>query len=104
MNSNYNSESSLLDDSRVNTIKYINISENEKANREILKRSSWWHSSAVIIAEIMGTGVMGLPFAAAGLGWILGMSDLTILIDNYRYFVLFPWNFSKSKILFSCIW
>ena len=92
MNSNYNSESSLLDDPRVNTIKYvdddtkyINISENEKANREILKRSSWWHSSAVIIAEIMGTGVMGLPFAAAGLGWILGMSSVFIFAISAIY-------------------
>ena len=33
-----------------------------------LKQSTWLHSSTIIVGEIMGTGVMGLPAATAKLG------------------------------------
>jgi amino acid permease len=55
-----------------------------------LKRSTWMHSSSIIVAEIMGTGVMGLPFACARLGWGLGMFSLVFfgVCSNYSGILL----------------
>jgi proton-coupled amino acid transporter len=37
------------------------------------RRSHWWRSAAVIAGEIMGTGVLSLPYACARLGWAVGL-------------------------------
>ena len=37
------------------------------------RRSEWWRSSVIICGEIMGTGVLSLPYACAQLGWALGI-------------------------------
>ena len=39
-----------------------------------VRRSEWWHSSAVIVGEVMGTGVLSLPYACSRLGWVCGIS------------------------------
>ena len=39
------------------------------------RRSEWWQSAAVITGEIMGTGVLSLPYACSRLGWALGLSS-----------------------------
>ena len=36
--------------------------------QSVLRQSSWFHSATIIVGEIMGTGVMGLPAATAKLG------------------------------------
>ena len=41
--------------------------------RHAERRSRWWRSSAVITGEIMGTGLLSLPYAMSRLGWALGM-------------------------------
>ena len=38
-------------------------------------RSSWIMSSMILTGEIMGTGVLGLPYAASRLGWLLGLGS-----------------------------
>ncbi|KAL1520143.1 hypothetical protein AB1Y20_023615 [Prymnesium parvum] len=38
-----------------------------------VRRSTWWMSSMILTGEILGTGVLGLPYACAQLGWVLGM-------------------------------
>jgi amino acid permease len=55
-----------------------------------LKQSSWFHSSTIIVGEIMGTGVMGLPAATAKLGWILGLGSVVVfgLFSNYSALLL----------------
>ena len=37
------------------------------------RRSEWWRSSTVIAGEVMGTGVLSLPYACSRLGWALGL-------------------------------
>ena len=36
-------------------------------------QSSWYHASAIIIGEIIGSGILGLPGAFANLGIVIGM-------------------------------
>ena len=43
-----------------------------------VRRSRWYHTSPVILAEVMGAGVLGLPYATARLGLVYGV--LTSLI------------------------
>ena len=37
-----------------------------------VKRSRWYHTTFVIMAEVMGAGVLGLPYATSRLGLVLG--------------------------------
>jgi len=37
-----------------------------------VKRSQWYHTTFVIMAEVMGAGVLGLPYATSRLGLVLG--------------------------------
>lgn len=37
------------------------------------RRSEWTQSASMLMAEIMGTGVLGLPAAMANLGWVVGV-------------------------------
>ena len=43
-----------------------------------VRRSRWYHTLPVILAEVMGAGVLGLPYATARLGLVYGV--LTSLI------------------------
>ena len=36
-------------------------------------RSKWYQSSFILMAEIMGAGILGLPFAMSRLGWVWGL-------------------------------
>ena len=38
-----------------------------------IQKSEWWRSASVITGEVMGTGVLSLPYACAQLGWVLGL-------------------------------
>ena len=38
------------------------------------RESLWYHSAFIMMAEVMGMGLLGLPHAMANLGWILGLS------------------------------
>ena len=59
-----------------------------------LKRSSWLHSSTIIVAEIMGTGVMGLPYAAARLGW--GLGEPNAIFSGFAPVITEPTRVSRS--------
>ena len=37
------------------------------------RQSQWYQTTSILLAEIMGTGVLGLPAAMANLGWVLGV-------------------------------
>ena len=50
----------------------------EVATNATERRSHWWRSAAVIVGEIMGTGVLSLPNAIARLGWISGMMSAIV--------------------------
>lgn len=43
--------------------------------QDSVQRSAWWQSAAVVCGEIMGTGVLSLPYACARLGWVLGIGS-----------------------------
>ena len=47
--------------------------------RQITRRSQWYHTAFVVMAEVMGAGILGLPYATSrlGLGLGLGMSSGT---------------------------
>ena len=36
--------------------------------------STWLHATVIIIGEIMGSGILSLPYAMSQLGWVLGSS------------------------------
>ena len=40
----------------------------------VVNRSGWPRTVVIITAEVMGAGVLGLPFAFARLGWVLGLA------------------------------
>lgn len=40
-----------------------------------LRRSSWANVSMTLCGEIMGTGVLSLPYATAQLGWVVGLGS-----------------------------
>jgi amino acid permease len=40
-----------------------------------VRRSEWWQSSVVVTGEIMGTGVLSLPYACSRLGWVVGIGS-----------------------------
>ena len=48
------------------------------------RRTPWLHTAFLIAGEIVGTGILGLPFAMSRLGWIVGI--LATLL-----FGLFAW-------------
>ena len=39
-------------------------------------RSEWWQTSLLMTGEVMGTGILGLPDAAARLGWAASLISL----------------------------
>ncbi|MDC0525502.1 amino acid transporter [bacterium] len=42
------------------------------------RRSEWYHSAFIIMAEVMGMGLLGLPHAMAQLGWVIGVSSCVL--------------------------
>ena len=50
----------------------------EQLGQKLVRRSRWYHTLPVILAEVMGAGVLGLPYATARLGLVYGV--LTSLI------------------------
>ena len=42
--------------------------------RPTLRRSQWYHTAFVVMAEVMGAGILGLPYATSRLGLGLGLS------------------------------
>lgn len=67
----------------------LKVLELEKSSSS-LQKSSWYHSAAIIVGEIMGTGVMGLPAATAKLGWVVGLGSIIVfgLCSNYSALLL----------------
>jgi len=45
-----------------------------KTTPDHLRKSKWYHSSFILMAEIMGAGLLGLPYAMSRLGWVVGLS------------------------------
>lgn len=50
-----------------------------------LARSHWSQTSALIVSTVMGTGVLSLPHAAAGLGWVLSITSLVVFAAAATY-------------------
>jgi len=50
-----------------------------------LRRSSWRHSALILTGEIMGTGVLGLPYACSRLGWVLGLGSSVFFAGTAVY-------------------
>ena len=49
-----------------------------------------WHASALLLADVFGTGVLGLPHAAGRLGWILASCLLVLfgVVSTYAGILL----------------
>lgn len=45
----------------------------EPAGAQHHSRSKWYQSSFILMAEIMGAGILGLPYAMSRLGWVWGL-------------------------------
>ena len=50
-----------------------------------VRRSSWRHSALILTGEIMGTGVLGLPYACSRLGWVLGLGSSVFFAGTAVY-------------------
>ena len=38
-------------------------------------RYGWQHATLIVVGEVLGTGIMGLPHAMISLGWVLGLGS-----------------------------
>lgn len=50
-----------------------------------LARSKWWQTMAILVGEVMGTGVLSLPYACSKLGWGLGVAALIFFAGTAIY-------------------
>ena len=48
---------------------------NSNIDQRNVRKSEWWQSASVITGEVMGTGVLSLPYACSRLGWVLGIGS-----------------------------
>ena len=53
----------------------VSVDMMEEAKSESLARSEWYNSASILMAEVMGTGLLALPHAMSKLGWLLGLSS-----------------------------
>ena len=56
------------------------------------RRSAWWQASAVLIAELVGTGVLGLPYTLNILGLAPGLAVLIIFAFFAYYSGILLWR------------
>ena len=56
------------------TIVFTNVEEKLEAHNE------WWHTAMLLMANIVGGGILGLPGAFARIGWCF---DILLLIVIY---------------------
>ena len=52
--------------------------DDASANAFRTARTGWWGTSILLISDVMGTGVLGLPYVAATLGWASTMVALIV--------------------------
>jgi len=55
-----------------------------KSNSQV-ERVSWLMTSVLLMADVMGTGVLSLPYAAARIGWVLAMFALVLFAYAAAY-------------------
>lgn len=55
-----------------------------------VQQSEWPQSAAIITGEVMGTGLLSLPYACAKLGWAVGISSCVLfgVASNYSGWLL----------------
>ena len=56
----------------------MNSDEEAAAAGMHIRRSTWANVSMTLTGEIMGTGVLSLPYATAQLGWVLGLGSCVL--------------------------
>ena len=42
------------------------------------RQTSWWNASFILVAELVGTGILGLPSTFSTVGWIPGALLLVV--------------------------
>ena len=72
-------------------------SNNKQAHT--VRRSRWYHTSFVIMAEVMGAGILGLPYATVRLGLVLGVVT-SVCCGLAAWYA--GWLLSRVKHEFSC--
>jgi amino acid permease len=50
-----------------------------------VNQSHWLQTTLLLIAEVMGAGVLGLPYAFARLGWVLGLVSCVLFAGTAAY-------------------
>lgn len=56
-----------------------------KGKTTVVRRSEWYQTTALLVGEVMGTGVLSLPYACAKLGWALGLTSLAAFAGTAVY-------------------
>ena len=49
-----------------------------KVEEKLEAHSEWWHTAMLLLADIVGSGVLGLPGAFARVGWFFGIVLLIV--------------------------
>ena len=49
-----------------------------KIEEKLEAHSKWWHTAMLLLADIVGSGVLGLPGAFARVGWVFGIILLVV--------------------------
>ena len=47
-------------------------------DKKLEAHSEWWHTAMLLLADIVGSGVLGLPGAFARIGWFFGILLLIV--------------------------
>ncbi|CAN1743799.1 Probable GABA transporter 2 [Linum perenne] len=60
------------------------------ANFVLESKGQWWHAGYHLTTAIVGPTILTLPYAFRGMGWVLGVSSLTVMgvISFYSYYLM----------------
>ena len=58
------------------------------------RRTTWYNAAFILVAELVGTGVLGLPYTFATVGWIPGVALLFVFAGLAFY--------SGCEVAWSC--
>jgi len=54
------------------------LKEENDVQNDHARTSTWWHSALLVVADVVGTGVLSLPYAFSRLGWVPSLILLAV--------------------------
>jgi hypothetical protein len=50
-----------------------------------IRKSSWQRTTFILLSDVMGIGVLSLPYSISKLGWVVGVSSLILICIGNAY-------------------